>query len=247
MNSLRKVFAVAGVVIATMAIVALPTLAQTDTPPAPEGGFPLNTITVVGSGTVRGNPDVANVDVGVDVFSANVTEAFAEANSKLEGIVAALTELGVAPEDIQTSNLSVYSMNRYNPEKGLDESGYQVSNTVHVIVRDVNLAKDVIDAAINAGATSLYGLSFDIADRSSLESDARVKAMEDAKARAEEYASLIGGSLGNVVVVTETVSNGIPFAGYNRLDQGMGGGGAVIAPGQTDVQINVQVTYQIVR
>ncbi|HEX2622709.1 MAG TPA: SIMPL domain-containing protein [Phototrophicaceae bacterium] len=237
-----KILAIAGVgaLVAALAVMALPALAQTAT-----GGsgasYPLNTITVVGSGVAYGAPDMATVEVGVNVVNASVTEAFTEANTKAKAIVDALVALGIAPEDIATTNLSVYTV---TDDTGLTVTGYNVSNSVRVTVRDVAKAGDVIDAAIQAGANTLNNLSFDIADHSALESQAREKALGDAKVRAEEYAKLIGATLGDVIVVTEnTVGGAIPMAAYDMKASG----GAFVTAGQTEVSIQTQVTYQIVR
>lgn len=248
MSRSLKILSIVAAVLAVLAAAVVPTLAQ-DNPDTTVTAvaYPQNTITVTGLGTVQGAPDLASVDVGVDVTRPAVSDAFTEANTTLQAIMDALTALGIAPEDIQTSNLSVYNTTNFNPETGSDERGYTVSNIVHVIVRDVTQVEAVIDAAINAGATSLYGLSFDIADRSALETQAREQAIQDAQARAEEYASLIGAQLGDVIIVAETQFGGVQPFGFDSRAQGMGGGGAVVAPGQTNVQIQVSVTYSISR
>jgi uncharacterized protein len=251
MNRSTKRSILVMMLLAALALMSLPVMAQDPTPevtPGDGGGYPLNTITVIGIGNARGEPDLARVEVGVEVFNPSVSEAFAQANTTLRNIVAALTEIGIAEDDINTSNLSVYNSPRFNPQTGVEERGYTVSNTVRVTVRDVSQIEAVIDAAINAGATQLYGLSFDLEDRSALESEARTDAMQDAQARAEQYASLIGAQLGDIVVVAETNFGGpIPFFAYDQAAEGRGGGGAFVQPGQTEVQVQVQVTYRISR
>src|SRR5450432_199901 len=107
MNRSHKVLAAVGVLLAVLAVAVVPTLAQSD--PSASAGYPENTITVIGTGTVHSTPDIATVDVGVDVSKPTVTEGFSEANSKVQDIITALIGLGIAAEDIQTSNLSVYS------------------------------------------------------------------------------------------------------------------------------------------
>jgi uncharacterized protein YggE len=243
MNRSHKILASVGVILTVLAVVVVPTLAQSNS--GASAGYPENSITVIGTGTVHSTPDIATVDVGVDVTKPTVSEGFSEANSKVQDIITALTGLGIAAEDIQTSNLSVYSTTNPNPQTNANETGYTVSNTVHVIVRDVTKVESVIDAAIKAGATSLYGLSFDIQDRSALEEQARELAIKDAQARGENYATLINAKLGDVIIINETPVGGTqPSALYSRQGIG-GGGGAVVAPGQTDVQIQVSVTYSI--
>ncbi|MCC6803683.1 MAG: SIMPL domain-containing protein [Anaerolineae bacterium] len=244
MSRIRKFFG-AVVVMLVLTALAVPALAQdSGVASAP---YPENTISVTGYGSVHASPDIASVDVGVEVTQPSVSDAFTEANSTLQKIIDALADLGIAPEDIQTSNLNVYSTINYSPETGSDQHGYTVSNVVHLVVRDVDQVEAVIDAAINAGATSIYGLTFDIEDRSALETQAREMAIQDAQARAQEYASLVGAQLGDVVIVSELQSGSfLPYAASGVRAQG-GGGGAVVAPGQTEVQIQATVTYRISR
>lgn len=248
MNRSIKVFGSAAAVVVIAVLVIVGGARAQDATPEPVTPYPVNTITVVGTGVARGEPDIATVELGVETFNTSVGEAFAQANTALENVVNTLTALGIAPEDIYTSNLSVYNSPRFNPETGTEERGYTVSNTVRVTVRDVAQIEAVIDAAISAGATQLYGLTFNVDDRTALETDARAAAFANAQVRAQEYAALIGAELGEVVVVAENVYGGaIPFAADMAQSEGRGGGGAFVQPGQTEVQIQVQVTYRIVR
>src|SRR4051794_1472051 len=102
MNRSHKFLASIGVILTVLAVTVVPTLAQSDS--GANAGYPENTITVIGSGTVHSTPDIATVDVGVDVTKPTVTEGFTEANSKVQDIITALTGMGIAPNDIQTSN-----------------------------------------------------------------------------------------------------------------------------------------------
>ena len=242
MNRSLKILALIGVLL--LALAAAPIFAQSDS--GTPAQYPVNTVTVTGYGTVHGTPDVATVDVGVDVTKATVSDAFTQANTTIQKVIDAIKGLGIAADDIQTSNLSVYTSTTNNPETGKDEAAYTVSNTVHVVVRDISKVENVIDTAIGAGATNLYGLSFDIQDHSTLESQARQLAMQDAAKRAGEYASLANAKLGDVVVISEQQTGGAVPVYALRNSGSAGAGGAVVAPGQTEVDIQVSVTYQLV-
>jgi uncharacterized protein YggE len=244
-----KSFRILGLTAALVALfaLALPVAAQDPTPPPADAAAP-GTITVYGSATAEGAPDEATLELGVDTFTTEVSSAFEESNNTVRTIVEAIVALGIAEEDIQTANLSVYSTSRYNPETG-DQAGYQVSNTVRVKVRDIELVDDVVNAGITNGATSLYGLYFTVADAAPLETQAREQAVAQANARAAELAALVGATVGEVLSVSEDMGgNPIMFA-YDRAEsQGMGGGGnAFVAPGQTSVTVGVVVTYRLVR
>lgn len=224
-------------VLALVLVAAMPAAAQS---------APANTITVTGSAVVNGTPDQASIDLGVDVFAKSVSDSFATANNTLRDINDALLALGIAQEDIQTSNLSVYSTTRYTPEAG-DEAGYQISNTVSVTIRDVDQVDAVIDAAINAGATNMYGLNFSIKDAAPLETQARAAAVQQAQARAAELAGLLGVELGNVVSISETYGGTPVFAADMRAQAEGMGGGAFVTPGTSSVNVDVTLTFEIVR
>ena len=206
-------------------------------------------ITVVGEGKVSAKPDIAQAQIGVEVFAPTVQEATRENNERMGAVMAKLKELGIAEKDIQTSSYSIYSERRY-PEAPLSEGEpeeeitYRVSNMVQVTIRQLDQVGEIIDEAVAAGANSVYGVSFAIDDPSELQGEARTLAIADAKARAEELARLAGVKLGPVMVVSEVI--GVP--GF----QGYGGGGlaapvpaAPISPGELEFTLQVQVTYAI--
>lgn len=237
------------VLVAALFAAALPATAQDATqapvvPPVPA----LGTITVYGSATVEGTPDHATLELGVDTFTASVQDAFAESNETIRAITDAIIALGVAQEDIQTANLSVYATSRYLPDMMGDQPGYQVSNTVRVKVRDIDLVDDIINAGIGNGATSLYGLYFSVENAAPLETMARQEAVAQAQARAAELAGLVGATVGEVVAVSED-AGGYPviFSAMDSTRAQSGGGGAYVAPGLTSVTVGVTVTFQLVK
>jgi uncharacterized protein YggE len=240
--------------VAAIAALSFPVFAQTPEGEAmPIAGSAANTITVAGYGTATGSPDMAAVDVGVETFSPNVSEAFAESNTTVEAVVNALVELGIAEEDVRTSNLNVYAGSRFDSAASMEggsgeQQGYFVSNTVHIVVRDISQIEAVIDTALGAGANTLYGLNFSFSDTTALQNEARQTAMEDARTRAEQYASLIGATLGDVVQVAEGAPvNGIPYAEVMQSDMGRGGAGAFVTPGQSEISIGVTVVFSFTR
>ena len=249
MSTKKNVIAVAFVLILGLALAAcngaLPT--QAATPGQQTVGGNVGGITVVGQGTSYGQPDQATVIVGVDTFAATVAEATTQNQATLDRVMAALEAAGIATEDIQTTNYSLYAEQIYG-EKGPEGiAGYRVSNQVNVKIRDISQVGDVLAAVTEAGANAIYGVNFTVADPAALEAEARAKAMEDARKRAESLAELGGVSLGDIVIISEVVGSPV-------MPLGMGGGGFAmeqaaaapgISPGQLSYQVQVQVTYGI--
>lgn len=251
MNTLknRSIIGLTLVVIAMVALVALPAGAQDN--PSNADGYPMNTITVIGNGSAAGAPDIATVEIGVETRNEDVSLAFSENSTTVDAVIAALVEAGVAREDIRTSGLNIY-LERYPmgmPEGPEDyASTYIVNNMVRVVVRDTGAVGDVLSAAVEAGANNIYGLTFGIEDQAALESEARVEAMANAETRAAELAQIAGVELGEVVVISESWGSSGPFDVMNLAQAGYGGGaGAPIEPGQLSVVVQIQVTYRIDR
>lgn len=207
------------------------------------------TITVVGEGKVSISPDIARAQIGVEVMLASVKEASDANKELLDAVLATLAAQGIAEGDIQTSGFSVYA-ERFGPDGPLpaDQTNYRVSNNVSVTVRDLATLGDVLDAAIEAGANNINGVEFSLDDPSTVESDARRSAVEDARAKAEDLAELTGATIGEVVTVSEVIGNGGGYYSSNFADasRAMGGGGSTpISPGQLELVMQLQVTYAI--
>lgn len=215
---------------------------------AQETGVSEHTISVSGVGEVFGTPDTVYINLGVDKTSPSVTEAVTGARETLAAIITALEGAGISRDDIQTSNFNVYPEDRFNPSTGqpTGERIYHASLGVNVIVRVVDDASTVITTALDAGANSMNGLSFGIADTTELESQARAAAVANAKARADELAQAFGVTLGNVVAISEGLSGGgFPAPVMRDVASGMGGATANIVPGQLSVSVQVNVSFAI--
>ena len=207
------------------------------------------TITVTGYGEARGNPDMATVNVGVNVINSSIDAAVEESNETIARITAALKSMGIEEADIQTTNFSVWQEDVYAPETGqpTGEKRYRVDSTVQINVLDVSRASEALKVAIENGANNIYGLSFGIDDTDPLAAQARAAAIADARARAEQVAAGFGVSLGVVTSVTE-VSGGPVFAYFDgKGGGGGGGGGPPISQGSLTVSASVSVSFAIVR
>ncbi|MCL5995094.1 MAG: SIMPL domain-containing protein [Chloroflexi bacterium] len=206
-------------------------------------------ITVVGVGSASGAPDIANINVGIETQAPNVQQAVADNRTQMNKLLEVLKELGIPDKDISTSNYSVYTERQQSPtpaENGQNAGVliYRVNNQVLVTVRDVAKLGDVLDKVVDAGANNIYGVNFSVGDTSKLEVDARGKAMQDARARAESLAKLAGVTLGEVVSVSEVIGGPLPYA-RAAADMAQGGGATPIQPGSLEVNMSVQVTYAI--
>jgi uncharacterized protein len=206
------------------------------------------TVSVSGHGSVNVPPDTASVSIGVDVIKPTLGEAQEQATTQATAIIEAMQEAGVASEDIQTDYFSVNILRDYseNADPTLI-TGFEIINQLRVTVRDTDQLGELLDAAVNAGANSIYGVTFYVDDQTEASSDARVEAIEDARTKAEELAAAAGMTLGPVVAISEGTAPVISPV----YDMGRGGGMGMaeaavpVEPGSTTVAVDVTMTFEL--
>jgi uncharacterized protein YggE len=248
MSKQKNVIAVLFIAILALALVGCNAAQAGGTAaPAAQSGSTVSAggVTVVGQGTAYGQPDQATVVVGVETFAATVSEATTQNQTTLDDVMAALTAAGIAAEDIQTTNYSLYAEQTYGENGPTGIAGYRVSNQVNVKIRDIALVGDVLAAVTEAGANAIYGVNFSVADPAALEAEARALAMQDAANRAASLAELGNVALGEITVISEVVGTPVmPLSGGYAMEQAASAAPG-ISPGQLSYQVQVQVTYSI--
>lgn len=211
-----------------------------------DSGTESRTIRVSGRGEVRAEPDIARIHAGVEVRADTVTEARAGAAEAARAVIAALHTNGVAERDIQTVAFSIYATYDYR-EDPPRISGYAVSNSVEATVRNIGRVGEIIDAVAAAGGNAVRfdGIAFAHEDARALAETARELAIEDARARATQLATLTGVTLGEPISIVET-SRDAPLVAVSRADFAMAADSDTpVAAGTSAVSVTVDVTWAI--
>lgn len=222
-----------------------------------------NTISVSGMGEVFAVPDIATFSVSVQEEAKEVETAQETATNKTNAIIEYLTQEGIEERDIQTQEYSVYPQYDYlqdSTREGIYTPGrqvlrgYQVSQTISVKVRDTEKAGELLSGVGSRGATNVSGLSFTIDDEDALKAEARQKAIDDAKAKADELAAQLGVNVVRVVGFYEDSGGYLPYAygkGGVAMDMAVRSEAGQAAPapdlpvGENKIVSNVQITYEI--
>jgi uncharacterized protein len=196
-------------------------------------------VTVTGVGRVTTAPDEAEFSLGITTKGQTAAGALAANSTRMRELIDALKAAGVAERDIQTRDVSVGS--------GYDSRGrsddFVASNTVSVLVRDLDRAGAVLDAATQAGANNVYGPSLTRSNREGLEAKALEDAVANARSRAEALAKAAGVELGAVTAISEA---GAPMPGpmeFRALDAAASS--PPIEKGTQEIQATVTVTFAI--
>lgn len=159
-------------------------------------------VTVKGTGTVQGKPDVAYITVAVQSDAVTATDAMNN-NKSMDKVLKALNELGLKDEDIKTNQVSLAPQYKYKKDEQPELYGYAASNTINVTVNDLKLTGKVFETVVKSGSNRLDGLHFGVKDSSKLLDEAKVKAVKDARRTADLYAGAGGVKLGKLKSLTE--------------------------------------------
>jgi uncharacterized protein len=158
-------------------------------------------VQVSGAAVINVTPDRALLQLGVQsngtspdlTHSANVQE--------IQMVINAVRALGVEAKDIATDYYIVYPV--YEDYNSLAIKGYRIDNTVSITLRDVNLAADVILAALRAGANEVQDVQFYTSELRKYRDQARDLAMKAAGEKAQALSGSAGAELGCVLSISE--------------------------------------------
>ena len=199
-------------------------------------------VTVVGSGQVQGVPDTLTADVGIEFTAPDVTVAMNQTNDRQQAVINALTDAGVDRKDISTTEVSLQP--QYDSSGGTI-TGYRADNSIRVKIHPADSASHVLAVIVGAGgdATRIHSVSYSVADDSQLVKDARTRAFQDAKNRAEQYAQLSGLKLDKIISISEP-SGGAATTPPAPPRSGMQAA-VPLEPGQQTVSFSVTAVWQL--
>ncbi|HYJ09922.1 MAG TPA: SIMPL domain-containing protein, partial [Polyangiaceae bacterium] len=131
------------------------------------------------------------------------------------------------------------------PPPKLPQGFYNASNSVEVTIRKLEDAGKVISAATSAGADHLFGIRFEVEDQTALLAQAREKAVQDARQRAERLAQLAGVKLGPAMSITELEGGGGHGPMPMMASAKMMDASAPIERGELTLMTTVQIVYAL--
>ncbi|MGH7482568.1 MAG: SIMPL domain-containing protein [Longimicrobiales bacterium] len=210
------------------------------------------TISVTGTGSVQVPPDQATVLLAVETVAPTAQRAAAENAEKMTRIIDAVRALGIAEEDIRTTSYDLSPIYRQEPRPMPEQEpsepaivGYRASNMVEVTLEDIEMPGPVIDAAIDAGANRVAGLTFGIEDPVEARQEALELAVRSARAEAEAVAAAAGVGLGEPITITVGPDFVIPYPSYARMERADMAVATPVQPGDLTVSASVTIVYEL--
>ncbi len=203
-------------------------------------------ITVTGQGKVTYTPDVGTINAGVASDAKTAAEAWQKNAEIVQKLFAVLKENGVDPKDVQTTGLHVEPKYITPKDKAPELIGYTASYDLNVTVRKLDDMGKVLDGLAANGANRNMGISFGCSDPEKLMDEARLKAAQDARKKADIYASGLGCGVGLV----QSISEGQAFLPVRYQFDAMAAPAAkeaalAVAAGQQELSVQVTVVFAV--
>ena len=166
-------------------------------------------ISVNGEGFVEVSPDRATISVGVVTREKNPSEVQNSNARAAKSVIDSIVALGIERKNISTGNYNFSPVYRHLNDGRNEITGYEATNSVTVVVDDLNLVGRIIDAALNHGANRVDSLNFGLRDKARHQDEAIRLAVLDAKRKAQIAAAALGQTIvgvRNVMINSSSVS-----------------------------------------
>lgn len=232
---------IAAAVVATSLVASLTACDHHDAAPAP--GINPRQVTVIGSGQVQGVPDTLTANVAIEFTAPDVSTAMKRTGDRQQAVIDALAGAGLDRKDIRTTQVSLQPQYSTPESTGTPTiAGYRATNAIELKIHPTEAASKLLSLVVSTGgdATRINSVNYSIADDSQLVKDARARAFDDAKGRAQQYAQLSGLSLGKVLSISEA-AGATPPSGPPAPRAAM----VPLEPGQQTVSFTVTAVWEL--
>ena len=204
------------------------------------------TVSVTGLGVVKARPDTASISIGVISEGDTARTALDKNTAAMSRVNVELKGQKIKPEDIQTTSFSVRPKFQYFKDgKPPAITGYRVVNSVRITVRDLKNLGTVLDQAVSLGSNQINGIQFFIAESAALENQARVKAVKNARGKANLYATSAKAKLGKVLTISEQFISRPPQPKFRMARSKSPARSVPIAPGEQKIQAQLNVVWEL--
>jgi uncharacterized protein YggE len=200
------------------------------------------TIFVNGTGQVSAQPDHAIIRLGVETDGASAAQALSQNSEKMQVLLHTFKKAGVAAADIQTDAIRLqprYEQIEREQPRPPRVVGYSAVNVVEIRTRNLDKLGELLDATVKAGGNVIEGVRFAVSDPSNAIAKAREEAMQNARQKAQQLATLAKAQLGEVLTINES-NRQWPLAQESMMMQRAD---VPVEPGSQSLRVEVQVTW----
>jgi uncharacterized protein YggE len=232
-------------ILLSVAFLALASSAVQAQVPPPPPGPPL--VIALGHASIERAPDRAYVTFATETRGAKPDDVQKQNALAMTRVQDAVSKAKVPGDAIRTLGFNLQEEFDWTNGKRVSR-GYTASNSVEVRVDDLTTLGALMDAAVQAGATGVSAVRFDLRDRAAAEREALRLAVADARARADAAAAGAGTRVVGIVKIEESGAARPPTP-MPMMRMAMAAPAQApetpMAPGQIEIEASVTLTAAI--
>ncbi|MCL9770221.1 SIMPL domain-containing protein [Flavobacterium sp. HXWNR69] len=201
-------------------------------------------ISVSGEGKIKVIPDEALITVAVENSGKEATEVKKKNDEIVDKVLKLIKQNGIAITDFQTQRINLYKNYDYDTKK----YNYVANQTLSIHLKNLSKYDKLMMDLVESGINSIQGVEFKSSKIKELETQARKKAMQNAKQKADDYVSVLEGQkVGKALVISDNSNTNYPtpiFAEFKTMaisDTSLPK--ETLAIGEIEIVSNVNVTF----
>jgi uncharacterized protein YggE len=200
-------------------------------------------INVSGEGKVKIAPDQALISISIETKGTKAVDVKQENDKKMDAILKFIKKSNIAAEDFQTQRISLNPNYDYEKKK----YSYIATQSVEILLKDLSKYDTLMEGLVNEGINRIDNVEFKSSKLVQLQSDARKLAIKDAKAKAEDFVSVLGQKVGKAIVISDNSQIYVPqprmyaMKSSNAMDESISK--ETLAIEEMEITANVSVSF----
>ena len=201
-------------------------------------------IHVTGEGIVKVTPDKVTINSRIEHEGQSATSVKSQNDEVVDKVIKFLKSEGVAEKNINTDYINLNKRYNYNDKTYT----YVASQAISITLEDISKYESIMKGLLENGLNGISGIEFESSEIEKHKAEARKRAVLNAKTKAEALAEPLGQTVGKAFMISEgSSSNYQPV--YRAMEMKASSDQAsnqeTIAPGEMEVNINVNVAFQL--
>jgi hypothetical protein len=200
-------------------------------------------ISVSGEGKVKVAPDQASISISIETKGTKADDVKKENDKKMDAILKFIKKSNIAKEDFQTQRVSLNPNYDYEKKK----YNYIATQSVQILLKDLTKYDELMEGMVNEGINRIDNVEFKSSKMKELQSDARKLAIKDAKAKAEDFVSVLGQTVGKALLISDNSQNYNPhpimYAMKSMAKDEESTPRETLAIGEIEITANVSVSF----
>lgn len=205
---------------------------------------PTPQVIVNGEGIVKVVPDEAYIVVSVENKGNNAADVKKQNDATVAKVVSAIKKTKLAEKDVQTRRVTLQPQYDYEKKKYT----YFATQTISILLRDLGQYDGIMESLIEAGVNQVSSVEFRSSKIEQARTEARKKAMADAKRKADDYVSAVGQKAGKAITITDS-EQPVYFPRHYEMAMAKTANADMpeqtLAIGEIEVKANVNVSFSL--